>query len=475
MKDYVCFFNLISFLIAKALSFEEYKNIQKLAPDEEIKINSFVDNLIIRYFGETLSEYKKRLSLSLEDLEKITNELNGKSFYYFSALITRLDKIIPDNLLYDILKYDTLAQTGVVEKYFESLNDNVDQTGIYIMPEISSADNGLFSKQKISHRARVENDLKSSLKKIFFISKKELNGFKIVNAVIDCKLKDKKYITIAATPLCNTAQNELISINHLTAMKNGVGISLLSVGVKNPQKVNETFKKFLLRCSREEDIDIALGPEILGTKEFTVVDDFGFNKEIRMLGDSNLPSIILPPTYSHNSTNVLTIFADSSEKLGEQHKQVPFDDKKAKEDLRNSTKEIFILHIKEIGRICFAICKDYLTDYADLLIKVLRANLVLCPSYSRSVASFHAAKGLAETYNCKIVWINCCSAFENRLKKGAFIGLVAGNYIPNSTKLIKCCNECNECNGCFFKIKMPLVASKEQYKDKNIIIQSLKI
>lgn len=108
-----------------------------------------------------------RLSISLEDLGKITDELNGKSFYYFSALITRLDKIIPDGLLYNILKYDRLDQTGVAEKYFESLNDNVDQTGIYIMPEISSADNDLFSKQKISHRARVENDLKSSLRKIF--------------------------------------------------------------------------------------------------------------------------------------------------------------------------------------------------------------------------------------------------------------------------------------------------------------------
>lgn len=474
MKKYLCFFNLIAALIAKALSFKEYKNIQKLAENEEVQINAFVDNLINRYFGRTINDYKLRLSITFEDAKAIIDALNGKNYYYFSAIIIRLDKIIPDELLYNLLSYKTLSQEGIADKYFESLNDNFDQTGIYILPEISSSNNRLISKEKISHKARLENDLKKSLKKIFFIVKSDLDGYKMVNAVIDCELNNSDYITIASTPLCNIEQSNLINIEKLTVQQNGVNTNLLSVNLKDPLIVGDKFKKILTHCSREKDVDFFLGPEIVGTQRFTSVNSYGFNDEIRMLGDYQLPSIIIPPTYVHNSTNVLTVFANSGEKLGEQHKQVPFDDRQAKEDLRNSQKEIFILHIKEIGRICFAICKDFLTDYADIFIKTLKANLIFCPSYSESVTAFRAAKGVVEAYNCKIVWINCCSAFKNRRKKGAFIGFASGNYIPNSTKFFKCAKE-GECNGCYFKIKMPLTSSGERYRDKSIIVKQQKI
>lgn len=174
---------------------------------------------------------------------------------------------------------------------------------------------------------------------------------------------------------------------------------------------------------------------------------------------------------------MLSVFGNTGEKIGEQHKQTQYEDKKlnAREDLREAGTNILVLHIYGIGRVCFQICKDFLTDYADIVIKALKANLILCPSFSESAATFNAAKNIAVGYNCRVVWINCCSAFRNRNKKGAFIGFAAVNFLPESTAAFNC-EDTVECNGCYFKVKIPLNASSgEPYSDKKIIVHHKKI
>lgn len=475
MEKLRCFFNLIALLVEKARKFDDYRHTQRISDDEAIKVNIFVDELIYKYFNPSVKDIKKRLSITQDIVEKILREFEDRHFYFFSALITRLDKLLSLELLYNLLKHNPMEGDDITESYFESLNDNSDQTGICIYPNFALMNTSTNKCGRVLNRkARLENDLKSSLDNIFYVTKSALKGYKIVNAVLDCQLKDKDFITVAVTPLCNTKEEELIKINHYQANHNGVDIKLLTTELKDTQKSNKKFKEVLLKCIDEGDVDIVMGPEVLGTKEFSVVDRYGYNDEIRQIGGKSPPSVIIPSTYVHDSSNVLSVFYNSGEKLGEQHKQEPFDDKKSKEDLRNAKREIFVLHICGIGRICFLICRDFLTEYADVIINELKANLILCPSYSRGARNFNASKMIATGHDCRVVWINCCSAFTNRRKKGAFIGFAAGNYIPDSTTYLKC-GESSECNGCYFKIKIPLNAlNEEYYNDKKITLQHKK-
>ena len=114
----------------------------------------------------------------------------------------------------------------------------------------------------------------------------------------------------------------------------------------------------------------------------------------------------------------MVFYSKTGEMVGEQCKQnsFEFNDKGThyEEDLRDIPKEILLIHVPGWGRISFLICVDFLvTDYRDLLVKELRSNLILCPSYSSRTAQFLNSAGSMREFGVKFIWLNSCSALKN--------------------------------------------------------------
>lgn len=461
-------FNLIAKLISLALG-KKIDFPDSPSQTEANNINSFVERLLAKYINIDEDTLTERFDLSSAAADEIYNAVKDKSFYYIRVLLTRLDNLLDRDQIYTSVKYDSLINFGAEKYKFTSLNDNFKETGIYVLPVIPTVKTSRrIGNRNLVRRALISPGLKGELKNIYYVEIVALKGFKITNLVYDCKLKDDKFLTVVATPLFDCDANKLIALTEYEDKEGEIVANYFSLDKVDAQSVNRAFEKVLLSCAEEKDVDIIMGPEFVGTKEFNETDELGFNKNIRQL-ENEAASIIIPPTYYSNRKNVLSVYSRTGEKLGEQHKQVPFIKNGYNEDLRNREKRIFILYVKGIGKICFPVCKDFLfEDYAEIIIKELKPDLILCPSFSQSASSFNGVVGNATSHDCKVIWINCCAGFANKNQNDAFVGFSAGNYIPADKSVTYCqCKNSGQCAGCYFKIKIPLNAASERfYTDK---------
>lgn len=470
------FFNLIAALISKALGFKDSGQDRRLAENEAQKISSYTDGIIQKYFTRLFEESGAGLYISQETVEEILRLFDdGKynNFYVFRSLITKLDSLITEELFYNLFKFNVTKTTRAYKSYFECLNDNSDETGILVLPFIHGKQTCFETGSgKRFRRASLRTGLDADLNNIFYIRKADLQGYKLNNLVVDFPLKSEDYVTVAASPSCVCGDKPIKEIKF--EEKDGdLNMKFFSVELADGGKINEVFGKVLDSCARQGDIDFALGAEALGTSVLCGENVRAFNEFILGKMQDGLPQYIIPPSYSNDSDNVIKIFADSGQKLGEQSKQVSYILDGYEEDLRKSKKEILVLHIKGLGRVCFAICKDFPSGFQDILTRQIRANLILCPSYSRSSATFQGAAYAAIGHDCRVVWINCCAALLNPSDDNSFIGLAAGNYIPTPVYYCKC-KAGKKCGGCYFKIKIPLNAATEDFhNDKPVGIEQI--
>ena len=429
-------------------------------------------------------------------VEKITNR--KKTHYLMEALCYIDQKLVHQN---EVRHFMLNSEASVSP--MRQLNINAEELGILILPRLycswSRKGRDKFTELSVS---RGINELMQSY---YYVDVKALGGFKVHHYMMNNPEKDSvKFLRIAVSPLTN---GNVLAIKKYSA-EGCKKIAIVGVGsdcVEDESEDKKVEKEFYVSRRGLEDkvlkvidkaaeikADILMFPEMLGTKE---IREQSLERlaclEIETNG-MHPPSVTLLPTeweYGNcgegaepwkagNNTNTLYVACSGSLIEGEgfketfrQQKQNPYLEKAAVlsgavEDIK-ADKSINVLHIPNLGRIVFPICADLLAaSYRKILIEVLGATLVLCPSFSKGFDDFIQLTNIGNPFGCRIVWCDSCAVrhLYEKNTHGVFkecdiccIGAYGGrNYTP-----IKPQPQCKDgkCgNLCLFYIDIPLSA-----------------
>ncbi|MCM1541287.1 MAG: hypothetical protein NC121_08495 [Blautia sp.] len=186
----------------------------------------------------------------------------------------------------------------------------------------------------------------------------------------------------------------------------------------------------ILRRAVDEQADILVYPEMLGTEELAEYLSGKLDLRDNIL-DNGFPRLTICPTIWKQNRNYCKVLDDIGEVVCEQQKHHGVDLKqfKSKEDI-TSDRVIYILHCYGIGRIAIAICKDFiLTDYLRILAEYLKVSLLLVPSFTSGDYQFRELASKYPEKDCNVIWINTCSArwLNKDGEAGASVSLA---YLP---------------------------------------------
>lgn len=450
-------YNLLATMIAMLL--EQSESTQGLCP------SASYDEKLHDQAQEALQAYSEELkvaasiglnSQTVDDILKVCKE--DKDCDQLRWMIRILDSR---------LSWNGFADHQGTEK-FESMNSNVDETGILLIPNVDrirTEHDGHLSKTALCWYS----SLNSELKNCRFIKKEALKdsqgSYSLENVIYQPEINPngKDHLIIVFSPMGKENMEEILNIE----LKNGDKHNFFNVnGLKSTEKYFQRYCS-LYKTACAQQADIVMAPEMLCDPRLFDLDEDGFNNQLNKLAQEeiNAPSLILLPTLWSNGRNCLRVYDQDAKILLTQDKQHPFiyesrpGREKFNENLYNRRKCIEILHIPGWGRIGFPICIDYLIpEYRDILVRQLGVNLMLCPSYSMGARNFELSTGAGIEFDATTVWINSCSALQPYWEQKKSIGAVR---IPNigmqsCAKEIKpgCTGE--ECDKCAFLIDIPL-------------------
>lgn len=232
----------------------------------------------------------------------------------------------------------------------------------------------------------------------------------------------------------------------------------------NPAVLTDNYLKSL-QVAKEQDVDVLMGAELLGTPELCEPDEFGFNLRFRD-NDNRAPYLIVTPSLWKDGGNYISVYLRSGKLIGNQYKQNAYeyktDGKRYREGLKYSPREILLIHVPKWGRIAFPICVDYLVvPYRECLARELKLNLMLCPSYSFGTVQFVNSICSVREFGTRLVWLNSCSALKAHCDKAESVGMVSVPVMSVESfddAAIKICTKCNgECfDGCLFTVSIQL-------------------
>lgn len=407
---------------------------------------------------------------ALEQLEIWQNDHPG--FSPTLSLICGLDSILSWN---DIIKSSYL--TTVLHDGFESLNDNANETDILILPRVPSLNDPLDRSQMTSNCLKKtwahtwEPGINEELTNTYYIDKKSLNireqPYKVVHRIAQNWLhKDK--ILLAVSPVSKHAK-----LKEPTYYECKEGRRFSVVGTENPDLIHRRIRAAYFKAC-EVGASLLVYPEMLGDKdmlaisknseeESAFVDFFSHLGELAEEAEYSSPELILSPTWWKDQRNELYVIDGTGKLVCTQDKQNPFlyDPDPVPgvylEDLKKSTPIIQVVHIPYIGRLTFPICKDYLVvPYRELLARILRSTILICPSYSKGKFSFHISAPAELEYGCYTLWINTCAALPESDCPPQYIGLFAA---PTSDPTFhfepKCQGQCgSEDDPCLFLVEI---------------------
>lgn len=209
-------------------------------------------------------------------------------------------------------------------------------------------------------------------------------------------------------------------------------------------------------------------PEMLGVDRLYQEDSCQFNPEIRMLSrvvaSDKVPQLIIAPSMWKENRNYVNVYTASGRKLCTQYKQhrysFPGKDGQCKEDLRGGPKEICLIHVPGWGRVVILICIDFLcADYRNLLVSKLKADLLLCPSFSPGEYNFLQSLDAASEYGAYAVWLNTCSALtKSPTEAPEIIGAACTPTVSSESRIRRFHPQCggNCKSGCLFTVTLPL-------------------
>lgn len=457
------FFNLQSAynLLADCVDMaERHKERQKTLTEEQ-------DAILRKEIDTFLNQYNKVFkNISIEAMpQSVVDEISkyaGKlDIYRLRHLVGELDRRIWTNSGYSELSNET----------FSSLNSNVEKTGIVLLPKVEGLktehtfENGDTRKRKTAEEWAL--DYNGSLNHFYYVRAVNLEGYELRNIYYDAFATDTlpEELVVAAAPLCGGEEHAIGWEESEETSEEGLEVRYLDrFYVKDPEKIGKAMER---ACDLAVDhgAHLLVGPEMLGTEDLYSLEKDRYNsffyrwnmkQSPNMSRASSLKLICAPSNWANNS-NVVHIYRPDGKILGKQFKQTPFRTKTpaAEEKLIKPPREIFILHIPYIGRVMFPVCVDFLNPgYRELLVRELKASLLICPSYTSGLAEFENAIGSLAEYGCSLVWINCCTAWSG----AGYAGAVSAPAVPvthgRQRFELQCDKKCEA--GCIFLAKIPM-------------------
>ena len=377
----------------------------------------------------------------------------------------------------------THTETGADEE-FESLNTNEDETGLLILPKVKTINDTLTPSDEGEEKSGTAEDASGSapsgkrwaadrlpgiqdqLTHTFYIETEKLaledgRRYRIANSVLPGHVfsENNRPLRIAVCPL---AHEDLLEIRTYHEETENGSRRLCSAGLKCEQFVHDKVRADLLRAG-EEHANFVIFPEMMGNEKTLAPAFFrGIREELKACGQP-VPSLALMPTWWHENRNELYVLDAAGKRLCVQQKQTSYlykkDGEEYAEDLREPERVVHILHVPDVGRLVFPICRDYLDEaYIQMMLRQLRATFLLCPSYSPRKTQFDLAAHGGIQYGCYTVWCNTCAAYWEDERPPAHIGLIAGPQDPVQPVCMlepACGGNCgNEKNACMFLVEI---------------------
>ena len=142
-------------------------------------------------------------------------------------------------------------------------------------------------------------------------------------------------------------------------------------------------------------------------------------------------------------------------------------------------KEVSLIHVPGWGRIAIPICIDFLhPEYRDWLVTTLKADILLCPSYSPGEYNFLQSLDSNAGYGAHVVWLNSCSALRNS-DTGApeLVGAACAPSVSSESRIIRFIPECKgDCTtGCLFVATIPLnCMGASFYEERRVQVEHIR-
>ena len=371
---------------------------------------------------------------------------------------------------------------------FTALNTNIMDTDLLILPRVPTIV-PFQQEQEIKCADRFYPFLSGDLQNIYYIYHEKLKilnkSYNIRNIIYQPELREnnRESITLAYSPLLCIEDEGIFNISFNEQSVKAHRYNYFSVnGVKKKweKKIEKCFLQFYKNAC-EINADIVCSCEMICPQSLYEHTD-GYNKLLSEQISQNemfrAPALILVPTYSYEKKNSLNVYDKNGKFLLTQCKQIPFvyqkDNIRYTEDLSSCDQTIWILHVPGWGRLVFPICKDFLhPEYRDLLIKELKATLVICPSYSNGSRDFERDILAGSPYGTGCFWGNACKTKKENGQ--GYVGAISGPLIGDASgvkRLLAKCDNDKTCQNCMFKIVFPLhYAGRDRHFDAEIQIE----
>ena len=467
--------------------------------DDEGKRNSRRPDNVEKAAKEFISNHpdlqqdgKKLLSngISPETMRALRAWPTGKTeqvrFYYLLEVLLELERRIGTTDLLKSSFYTQLTNGGTKE--FTSLNSNVGDTRIFILPKIQSIYSPPSSgepeqKNALNFVGARRPGIGEELRNIYYYESGDLQigecSYRARHSVLNVpgsndeenQIQKKQKVTIAVSPLTNQplAPNECSFYDLGTPADPDRRFS-----VQFRDSTNQLARRILkdIEAAGNEGVDIVIFPEMYGCKETVTATDAledplpeanVLARAAKSLGEK-LPRLILLPTWWHDHTNDLYVRSSPERVQCVQQKQFPFpcqrkeDELWYREDLQGQDHVIHMVHIPGLGRFAFPICRDIIeeTDYVNLMRKTLWATFLLCPSYSPGKTQF-LQRGSTQEFGCYTVWCNACVAAYSDGRPANYVGFVASPLLSEERITYfqpQCNGKCGPDGVCLFLIDL---------------------
>lgn len=442
-----------------------------------------------------------RFGIPLDEKQAVQHwEHYGDFFYMLRLLSLYTEQMVCDEILSSPYFFSITHGEDGTSREFESLNTNVEETGFLIIPKVRTINDPLDPADEgdtdvspsnplnqVEERGRTDvlpeatmpekhwatdriDGIQPELSHVFYVETEKLwykgHRYHIRNSFLSRHMfpENKKVFRIA---VCPVVREDLLNIKTYCEKSGERNQRRCSVeGLKSRKLVHDKLYTAILRAG-EERADVFLCSEMLGDETVISLSFFeSVQKELHSR-EYPMPGLTLLPTWWHNYCNELYVRDSSGKLLCVQQKQTPYPHKDEKsnelyaEDLRNPERVVHMVHIPDVGRMTFPICKDFLEeDYIRIMLRQLQATFLLCPSYSPAKTQFDLSAPGAIPYGCYTVWCNTCAAYYKSEHLPEHIGLAAGPQDPAEGMCLlvpKCGENCGDgVTPCIFLVEISM-------------------
>ena len=479
----------------------EKRRAVDLSPATIEDIEKSVDTLFHELPTTSNPKHLIEKGMPVKEWEYIQQWNHYGDFFYLLRFLTEYDaKLRVKDILASARFWALTHDENGAMIEFESLNDNVKETGIVVLPRIMTI-NDPISPAEMDEEGEVLNDGsdESSVSKNTDTGRTKKGNPNKQDPNSDQKGKNWAtgrlpgihgrlthlhyyFVEDLVCPNHNyryVGKHSFVGHQNFLTDKRTVRIAICPIGygqLINTTKYKEHGKKYFAVTSltnpafvydlikaAQGKADIALFPEALG--DWRVVSD-DFYRELRdALKAENLPmpTLILYPSWWNNKKNELYVKSGSGQLLCIQQKQFPYCSADGViEDLHDVQRVVHVVHIPNLGSFAFPICRDYLEEeYVRMIVQQLRVTFLLCPSYSPHKTQFDNEAPSNNRYGCYTIWCNTCAAYykDKEEKLPDHIGFVAGPQPISKTTLplsFKCERECTQGGICVFFVDISM-------------------